>query len=139
MTATLIAVSFAFINSFSKTVCNKTSLSLPETMKYVSFPWSPVLAAHDRERFPRGSNSSGSHWLWKNYSNTQNSVMPFRSYHSLFPTKISFAVTTRRIATHSPSPVFSHVTFCRYSSFDKVAIAVIGRNRQRKENDRLIT
>ena len=110
ITATLFAFSSAFINSFPKTVSNKTSLSLPETMRYVSFPRSPVLAAYDHERFSRGSNSSGSHWLWKNYSNTQNSVIPFRSYHSLFPTKNSFAVTTWRVATCSPSPVFLHAS-----------------------------
>jgi hypothetical protein len=54
MIKALMAVSFGFINPFSKTVLNNTSLSLLEAMIYVNFPWSPVVAAHDRERFSRG-------------------------------------------------------------------------------------
>jgi hypothetical protein len=30
-------------------------------MKYVSFPWSPVVAAHDRKRLTRAICSSGSY------------------------------------------------------------------------------
>lgn len=103
----LMAVSFGFINSFSKTILNNTSLSLLEAMKYVSFPWSPVVAAHDRESFTQGLNSSGSRWLWKNYPYTQNSVMLFRSYHSPLPTKLSLAVTTRRVFPHASSMLHS--------------------------------
>ena len=74
----------------------------------------------------------------KNYPNAHNSVMLFSSYHSLFPTETSSVVTIRRTAT---SPVLPHASSTWHSPdslHSTVSVAVIERNRQRIENDRLI-
>jgi hypothetical protein len=34
-------------------------------MKYVSFPWLLMVAAHDRKMLVPAQHSSGSDWLWK--------------------------------------------------------------------------
>jgi hypothetical protein len=51
--------------------------------------------------------------------------------------------TLKRNGIYPPSPVFSHgklyVAFSRHSSSNNVAVVIIERNRQRIENDRLVT
>jgi hypothetical protein len=58
-------------------------LPLPGSHRKGSFPWPPVVAAHDHKKLARALHSSGSYWLYKRYPYTQDSVKPIRSYHSL--------------------------------------------------------
>jgi hypothetical protein len=67
-------------------------------MKYISFPWPPVVAAHDRKTFAGALRSSAGSRRAILY--TQYSVMSIRSHHS-FQTvqnrsaiKIAYAMTT---------------------------------------------
>ena len=52
-------------------------------MKYVSFPWPPVVAPHDRKTLAQAFHSSGSYWLYPNCPYTRDSVMSVRSQLSL--------------------------------------------------------
>jgi hypothetical protein len=92
-----------------------------QDIKYVSFPWHPVVAAHDRNRLARAPHNRGSYWLYKNYPYTQDSAVSIRPYHSLqtsqydkFPIQIAVTMTMCKAqgqtlipaAIYPPSPVF---------------------------------
>jgi len=62
-------------------------------LKYISFPWPQMVAAHDCKRAARAPYSSGSRWLCTNYPYTQHSLMCDSS--SLFDS-VTVAITTER-------------------------------------------
>jgi hypothetical protein len=45
-----------------------------QCMKYISFPWPPVVAAHNRKRLERALQSSRIYLSQKNYPYTQNQL-----------------------------------------------------------------
>ena len=138
-----MAVSFGFINPFSKTVLNNTSLSLLEAMIYVNFPWSPVVAAHDRERFSRGQNSRGNSLALERLTLHSEfgyalQILPFPiSNQNLVSCDNKTCCSTSTIACFSPCQL--HVISSRQCSLGKVNVAVTEIHRQPVENDRLIT
>ena len=86
MILALINIFLVFINSFSKIVFNKKNPKLNtdsavsmvrygKYLKYISFPWPPVVAVHDHKWYARALQNNGIYWLHKNYPYTQHSVM----------------------------------------------------------------
>jgi hypothetical protein len=97
------------------------SVSHGKYIKYVSFPWPPVVTAHDHKRLARALHFSGSYWRYKNYPYTQYSVNSIRSYPSLQTVQKTisyqnlFAMTTfkdqgrtlKSVRIYPPSPGLS--------------------------------
>ena len=52
-----------------------SSGSCGKYMKYIGFPWPPVVAAHDRKRLPEHCIAAEGYWLQKNYPYTHHPVM----------------------------------------------------------------
>jgi hypothetical protein len=106
-------------------------------MKYVSFPWLPVVAAHDHKKLARALHNSASYWL-------QTAQKTISDQNRVFMT-ISRAQRqmSHRAGIYLPSSGFPHVhlyaTFSLSSSLDSVAFAVSDKHRQHVQNDRLVT
>ena len=94
---TLIIVSVAYCESPGK------------CMKYVSFPWLLMVAAHDRKMLVPARHSSGNDWLWKNSACAEDSVASIRSDHSLQTLQ-----TLKRVAIYPLSPVFPLASCMRH-------------------------
>jgi len=107
-------VSFVFRNSFSKKLvynrnawlkidCAASTGNHGKDIKYVSFLWPPLMAAHGPKEHARVLLSGISYWLSKEYLYSQDSVMYIRFYLSLttaqktISQQITFAVTIGKV------------------------------------------
>jgi hypothetical protein len=123
-------------------------------MKYVIFPWSPVVTAINRKRLRLALLSSENHWLKKKslslgFSSVhQNLTFSPKLGRRRFPIKITFAMTVsfkgRRLNVLEydyHTLIFSWTAVCsifQISLLDKGADASIVTHEQRKKHYRKI-
>ena len=111
-------------------------------MTYVSFPWPPVVAAHDHKGLARAQYNSGSYCFRKNHPYANDSVMFISSYHSLQTVQKTISDQNRIFTTNNKAQgqTFKHcnistitsffhghlyVTFFRSSSFDTLLLKLL--------------